>query len=65
MTEKRVYNKLDFSPDEEVQIIDYVKQHPILYNPKNPDYKNKTKRDKIWNDLGIILNKPGYFFLFC
>lgn len=61
MTTKRNYTKLEFSPEEEVQIIDFVKQNPLLYDPKNVNYKNKAMRDKTWNDLGNILEKSGFY----
>lgn len=59
MSEKRVYKKLDFTQDEESQIIDFVKQNPLLYDPRNADYKNKIMRDKLWNDLAEKMEKTG------
>lgn len=65
MVEKRNYIKLDFTLEEEDQIIDFVKQHPLMYNPKEPGYKEREKKDRLWNDLGEKLNKPGvYSFCF-
>lgn len=62
-TEKRTYNKLDFSNDDEILIIDFVKQHSLLFNPKDSDYKNKALRDKAWNDLGEKIGKSGCYLL--
>lgn len=59
MGEKRNYKKLEFSLEEEGQIIDFVKQNPSIYNPKDSEYKDRAKRDKLWNDLGEKLSKPG------
>lgn len=59
MAEKRNYNKLEFSDDDDTQIIDFVKQHPLLYNPKDREYKNRTMREKLWNDLGEKFCKSG------
>lgn len=64
MGEKRNYQKLDFTQDDETQIIDFVKQHSILFNPKDKDYKNKAKRDIVWNELGTLLDKSGFIIDF-
>lgn len=56
---KRVYTRLEFTREEEEQIISFVKLHPELYNLKHSDYKNKIKKDQLWNDLGITMNKKG------
>lgn len=59
MADKRNYNKLEFSDDDEMEIIDFVKQHPLLFNPKDREYKNRAMRDKLWNELGEKLSKTG------
>lgn len=38
---KRTYNRLDFTLEDEEQLIDLVKSNQALYDPKNPHYKNK------------------------
>lgn len=55
-SEKRAYSKLQFTPDEEEKIISFVKNNPELYDPKNPNYKIKAHRDKLWSELGNTLN---------
>lgn len=57
---KRNYNRLDFSKDQEEKIISFVKQHPELYNPKHSEYKNKIRRDQLWNDLAKTMDKIGW-----
>lgn len=59
MASKRSYTRLEFTKEEEEQIIDFVKQNPLLYDPRNPNYKNRTSRDKLWNDIATSLNKSG------
>lgn len=53
---KRAYKRLEFSEEAELQLINYVKQHPELYNPSNKLYKD---RDALWNELGEMLQKTG------
>lgn len=53
---KRAYTKLQFTPDEEEKIISFVKMNPELYDPKNANYKNRSHRDKLWNELGETLD---------
>lgn len=56
---KRSYTRLDFSVEQEEQLIDFVKSNPPLYNPKDALYKNKMYRDRLWEDIGSILDKTG------
>lgn len=52
-SQKRVYSKLSFSLEDEEKIINFVKEHAELYDPKNGQFKNKGHKDKLWNDLAI------------
>lgn len=56
---KPSYTRLDFSVEQEEQLIDFVKSNPPLYNPKDALYKNKMYRDRLWEDIGSILDKTG------
>lgn len=56
---KRTYTRLDFSVEQEEQLIDYVKGNPALYNPKDVQYKNKNYRDRLWTEFGSTINKSG------
>lgn len=59
---KRSYNRLEFSLEQEEEIIEYVRANPPLYNPKEHLYKNKTYRDRMWNDFGAKIEKSGEIF---
>lgn len=59
LTTKRAYTRLDFSVEQEEQLIEYVKEHPALYNPKNSLYKNKTYRDRLLAEFGVQIDKTG------
>lgn len=59
---KRTYKKLDFSFEEEEQLIEFVKDNPALYDPKDIQYKNKNYRDRLYNDFGATIEKSGKIF---
>lgn len=59
---KRVYTRLEFSLEHEEELIDFVKLNPALFNPKNPHYKNKMFRDRLWQDIADKLKKNGNCF---
>lgn len=59
-TQKRNYTRLDFSLEQEEELIDFVRQNPALYNPKESLYKNRNYRDRTWNDFGARINKTGF-----
>lgn len=56
---KRTYTRLEFSLEQEEKLVDYVKVNPALYNPKEEHYKNKTYRDRLWEQFGETINKTG------
>lgn len=60
-TTKRTYNRLEFSEEEESQIINFVKQHEELFNPKHAMYKNKPRRDTLWNEIAQTIQKTSSF----
>lgn len=58
-TSKRTYTRLDFNVEQEEQLIDFVKGHPALFDPKNDQYKNRSYRDQLWIQFGSTINKSG------
>lgn len=56
---KRVYNKIDFSLEDEEALIDFVKLNEPLINPQHDLYKNRIHRDRLWLDIGNELGKSG------
>lgn len=61
-TAKRTYTRLEFDSEQEEKLIEYVKEHPVLYNPKDGKYKNKSYRDRLWDKFGTTINKSGLVF---
>lgn len=55
--------KLRFSADEDELLIEFVR-HSILYDLKDPEFKNNVKKDLIWNEAGKVLNREGEF-IYC
>ncbi|KAF6211570.1 hypothetical protein GE061_012083 [Apolygus lucorum] len=48
-----------FSTEEDEFLIDFVRDHPILYDMKDTEFKNTSKKDEIWNEAGKVLEKDG------
>lgn len=60
---KRSYTRLEFSLEQEEQLIEFVKANAPLFNPKDSHYKNKMYRDRLWNQIGDKFGKPGIFWV--
>lgn len=56
---KRAYTRLEFTLEQEEQLIEYVRDNPVLYNIKDPQYKNKSFRDRLWEEFGTTISKSG------
>lgn len=50
-----------FSADEDELLIEFVQKHVILYDLKDPEFKNTMKKDLLWNEAGKTLKKEGEF----
>lgn len=53
------YRRIDFRPEEEEQLIELVKDSPLLYSPINTEYKDRNLRGKAWDNIGKTLAKPS------
>lgn len=65
---KRTYVRLDFTQEQEEQLIDFVKTNPVMYNPRDANYKNKMYRDRLWAEFGEKIDKSGnleYYIILC
>lgn len=49
------------SLQEEVQLIDAVRDRPCLWNKLHPDFKNLIKKEAAWLEVGKLLGKEGEF----
>ena len=48
-----------FSCKHELDIIEFVKEHPELYAKENVHYVDKAKKDALWEDIGKMLKTSG------
>ncbi|CAC5372762.1 unnamed protein product [Mytilus coruscus] len=44
---------------EEVEVLEWVEEHPILWNKKHKEYKNKSMKDRIWQDKADEIDIDG------
>lgn len=40
---------------ESIRLIELYKNYPLLYNPKNKNYRNKNKREDAWKEISQIM----------
>ncbi|KAH3892627.1 hypothetical protein DPMN_016748 [Dreissena polymorpha] len=38
-------------------MVEWLKEHPMLYNNKLSSYKDKAKKDALWNEQAVLLEK--------
>jgi len=48
---------------EEGQVLEWVEEHPCLWNLKHKDFKNKAKKERLWEDKANELGYDGKFKL--
>ena len=50
-------SKVDFSPEEDQNMIEWLEENPVLYNKKLSLYKDTAKKEKIWRDKAVEMGK--------
>lgn len=53
------YQQLQFTSEEEEQLIDLVKENPPLYMAKNKSYKDIELKENIWKKIAHALKKKS------
>ncbi|XP_071177478.1 uncharacterized protein [Mytilus edulis] len=48
---------IDFSPEEEQSMIEWLEANPVLYNKKLNLYKDTAKKEKLWRDKAVEMGK--------
>lgn len=43
---------MEWSGEEVIELIKEVKGHPCLWNPIDPDRKNRRKQEHVWMEIG-------------
>ncbi|XP_060656566.1 transcription factor Adf-1-like [Drosophila nasuta] len=41
------------------RLIELVEKNKILYDSEHPEYKNNSKRNEIWDEIGLELEESG------
>ncbi|XP_055919601.1 uncharacterized protein LOC129951474 [Eupeodes corollae] len=54
------YNRLSFSNDEEFKLIEFIKNHPALWDASHTEYGNAELRKLYWVKLSKELNKSVF-----
>ena len=44
---------------DDSQLIELVREHSGLYNPKHPEYKDLNIRENVWMEIAALLKQPG------
>ena len=44
---------------KKMQLIEYIKEHPIIFDIGHPDHLNSTVTKVIWEDMARKLNEEG------
>lgn len=56
---KRIYQRTNFSLEDEETLIEFVKGNAELYDPKHKLYANRIRKSQLWQDFASKLNKTG------
>jgi hypothetical protein len=51
-----------FTEEDDELLIDLVSKHPLLFDLSVEEYKNSKKKDRVWDEIGRVLNKKGEYF---
>ncbi|GBM26129.1 hypothetical protein AVEN_87281-1 [Araneus ventricosus] len=52
-------DKRKMTQRESIRLIELYKSYPLLYNPKDMNYRNKAKRAEAWDDISKTMNMPA------
>ena len=52
------------SEEQESDVLEWVAENPCLWNQKNKDYKNKGKKDRLWQEKADEIGIDGEYFFF-
>ena len=54
---KRVYN--NFTNDQEEEIVDWLKDNPVIYNKRLREYKNAASKKELWKKKAQDMDIDG------
>lgn len=44
---------------DDVKLIELVRDHPCVFNPKHPRYKDANARENVWTEIGAQMKSTG------
>ena len=56
---KRVKKTTDLTLEEEEDMAEWIAENESIYNKKMKDYKDKQKKDKLWNDKAEAMGRTS------
>ena len=56
--QKRQMKSIFLSNSDEEAIVEFVKQHEELYDKTNDSFKDKQKKERLWEQLATTRNLP-------
>ena len=60
VTKKRAKRKdCSLNLEEQDQMLDFIRDNPMLWNVKMTDYRNKDKKNKIWADQAELMGRTA------
>ncbi|GFW34703.1 uncharacterized protein TNCV_953311 [Trichonephila clavipes] len=57
---KKMSFNIFWIPEEDEILIDFVRNHELLYNIRHPDYRKAQAKQHLWESIGTTLEKSGY-----
>lgn len=57
MDKQKKKEEFKFSVEQREQLIDFVKEHEQLYKVQHREYKDAEAKERLWKEIGRILNK--------
>lgn len=49
---------------DDSKLIELVRDHPSIFNPKHPQYKDAYVRENVWTMVAKEMELPSKFFIF-
>ena len=61
MKSKEMEESCGFTEEEELGIAAWIEDHNVIYNQVHKDFKNRQKKDALWDECGQLFGVPGEF----
>lgn len=51
--------KLNFTPEEDEKLVEAISPHPLIYDLRNPQYKDQRAKDNVWVVISEEVGRSG------